>query len=267
MQHTTQVTIPYYENINDFLESIPMENRTQDPDFYCLRLDKDVTPLYKPPFRRGFYFVGLLTNAAETKISYNTTNAANLDSVLVFQAPGLIYSFYKSCNTHGYIIYFKKDSLSYFRPEIENEFPFFNTVETGLFKIDSLKFNELAHSFEDVFSNYEHNTNPRVASLKFVCLLYKLKEFVSLNQWNDRFAPPQQLLLKKFIALVNTNYLDKRRVEDYADILAITANHLSQIVKSTSGKMHSHILMTGSSSKQNHSCTIPISMLLKSLTG
>jgi AraC family transcriptional regulator, transcriptional activator of pobA len=236
MLDARQVNIPYYEDINEFLASIPVENRTEDPDFYCLRLRKNERALYKPPFRRGFYFVGLLTNAAKTKISYNTTNETNLDSVLVFQAPGLIYSFYKSSDTQGYLIYFKKESLSYFKPEIESEFPFFNTVETDFFKIDNLKFNELAHGFEDVFVTHEQNAIPRITSLKFLCLLYKLKEHVRLNQWNERFTTPQQLLLKKFLALVNTHYIDKRMVEDYADMLSITPNHLSQFIKSTSGK-------------------------------
>lgn len=230
------VNIPYYDDINEFLASIPVENRSPDPYFYCMRLRKNDGVLYKPPFRRGFYFVGLLTNAAKTKISYNTTNASNLDSVLVFQAPGLIYSFYKSTDTQGYLIYFKKESLSFFKPEIESEFPFFNTVETNFFRIDNLKFTELAHGFEDVFTDHEQSAIPRVTSLKFVCLLYKLKEHVLLNQWNERFATPQQLLLKKFLALVNAHYLDRRMVEDYADMLAITPNHLSQFVKSTSGK-------------------------------
>jgi AraC-like DNA-binding protein len=49
-------------------------------------------------------------------------------------------------------------------------------------------------------------------------------------------ATPQQILLKKFIQLVNNHYVDKRTVQEYADMLSVTANYLSQSVKQVSGK-------------------------------
>ncbi len=76
-----KATIPYYEDINEFIASIPMDSRTSDLFFYCLRLNKSEVSSYKPPFRRGFYFVGLLTNAEKTKITYDNTSVINLDSL------------------------------------------------------------------------------------------------------------------------------------------------------------------------------------------
>ena len=90
-----EAIIPYYDDINRFLASTSLSERTTDPLFYCLRLQKnDGNIVYKPPFRRGFYFVGLLTNAERSKISYDNTSVNDLDSLIVFQAPGLMYSFY-----------------------------------------------------------------------------------------------------------------------------------------------------------------------------
>src|SRR5580698_1024604 len=67
--------IPYFEDINQFLASVPIAERTNDPLFYCYRLNKtNPNPIYKPPFRRGFYFLGLLTNAEKTKITYDNTS-------------------------------------------------------------------------------------------------------------------------------------------------------------------------------------------------
>ena len=48
-----------------------------------------------PPFRKDFYFVALVTNAGGTKITYDNTNVTKLNSFLVFQSPGLLYSFYR----------------------------------------------------------------------------------------------------------------------------------------------------------------------------
>lgn len=33
-------SIPFYTSINDFLESIPVNHRTKNPMFYCMRLEE-----------------------------------------------------------------------------------------------------------------------------------------------------------------------------------------------------------------------------------
>ncbi|HXS37854.1 MAG TPA: AraC family transcriptional regulator [Flavipsychrobacter sp.] len=230
--------IPYYDDINEFLASTSVSERTRDPLFLCLRLHKnDDNVVYKPPFRRGFYFVGLLTNAEKSKISYDNTNVNDLDSLLVFQAPGLMYSFYRDTSTHGYLIYFKRECFSYYKPSLDTEFPFFDIQHTDFHKITHEKFSELSCHFEEVFTAYEKTSDHKIASLKLLALLYQLKEFSAYNDISQqKLANPGQVLLKKFIALVNTNYIEKRRIEDYAKMLFISPNHLSQSVKSVSGK-------------------------------
>jgi AraC family transcriptional activator of pobA len=62
-------SIPFYKEINDFLKAIPSDYRTQDPNFYCLRLKENEESMsnYKPPFRKNFYFIALVSNAGKTK--------------------------------------------------------------------------------------------------------------------------------------------------------------------------------------------------------
>jgi AraC family transcriptional activator of pobA len=230
--------IPYYDDINEFLASTSLSDRTKDPLFHCLRLQKnDDTVVYKPPFRRGFYFLGLLTNAEKSKIAYDNTNVNDLDSLIVFQAPGLVYSFYRDSSTHGYLVYFKHQCFSYYQPPLDKEFPFFDIQHTDFFKITQEKFKELSHLFEDIFTAYEKTSNHRIASLKLLAVLYELKEFSMFRDARQqRIASPDQALLKKFITLVNTNYIEKRKIEDYAKLLFLSPNHLSQTIKSISGR-------------------------------
>ncbi len=149
-----------------------------------------------------------------------------------------MYSFYRDNTTHGYLIYFKPQSLSFFRPSFEKEFPFFDIQQTDFHKINNSKFRELVPHFEEVFFAYEKSNDPhhKVAALKLLATLYHLKEHTDFNQWQGRFATPQQVLLKKFIRLVNNHYIEKRTVEEYAEILYVSPNHLSQSIKSVSGK-------------------------------
>lgn len=233
--------IPYYKDINEFLQSIPSEYRTTNPDFYCLRLKENEgsTSNYKPPFRKDFYFIGLVTNAGKTKITYDNTNVTRLDSFLVLQSPGLLYSFYRDNSANGYLIYFKPQCFSFFKPEFEKEFPFFNILHTNFFKLNQSKYKDFAPHFEDVFAAYENSTDNshKVASVKLLALLYQLKEFTTaFSQWEQGFTAPQQILFQKFIQLVNNYYIEKRTIEEYAELLFVTPNHLSQSVKSSSGK-------------------------------
>ncbi len=233
--------IPYYKEINDFLKSIPSDFETKNPNFFCLRLKENEGSIsnYKPPFRKDFYFIALVSNAGKTKITYDNTNVTKLNSFLVFQSLGLLYSFYRDNSANGYLIYFKKECLSFFKPDFEKEFPFFNILHTNFFKLNEAKFQEFAPHFEEVFSSYENtnDTQHKVAAIKFLALLYQLKEFTTaFKQWEEGFTTPQQILLHKFIQLVNNFYIEKRTIEDYAALLNVTPNHLSQSVKSASDK-------------------------------
>lgn len=234
-------SIPFYKEINDFLKSIPSEYRSSDPNFLCLRLKENEGSMsnYKPPFKKNFYFIALISNAGKTKITYDNTNVTELNSFLVFQSPGLLYSFYRDNSANGYLLYFKKECFSFFKPEFEKEFPFFDILQTNFFKLNQTKFQEFAPHFEEVFSAYESNNDSqhKVATIKFLALLYQLKDFTNaFKQWEEGFTSPQQVLLRKFIQLVNNFYIEKRTIEDYAAMLNVTPNYLSQSVKSTSGK-------------------------------
>lgn len=233
--------IPHYTDINDFLKSIPSDYSTKNPNFFCLRLKENEGSIsnYKPPFRKDFYFIALVSNAGKTKITYDNTNVTKLNSFLVFQSPGLLYSFYRDNSANGYLIYFKKECFSFFKPDLEKEFPFFTILHTNFFKLNDTKFQEFAPHFEEVFLAYENagDNKHRVAAIKFLALLYQLKEFTNaFKQWEEGFTTPQQILLQKFIQLVNNFYLEKRTIEDYAALLNVTPNHLSQSIKSASEK-------------------------------
>ena len=233
--------IPFYKEINDFLKSIPSNYETKNPNFFCLRLKENEGSVsnYKPPFRKDFYFIALVSNAGKTKITYDHTNVTRLNSFLVFQSPGLLYSFYRDHSANGYLIYFKKECLSFFKPDFEKEFPFFNILHTNFFKFNEAKFHEFAPHFEEVFLAYENinDHQNRIAAIKFLALLYQLKEYTNaFRQWEEGFTSAQQILLQKFIQLVNNFYIEKRTIEDYAAMLHVTPNYLSQSVKSASGK-------------------------------
>lgn len=232
-------SVPLYKEINDFLASINSDFRTTNPDFFCLPLQANSnTDTYKTAFKRDFYYVGLVTNAGDTRITYDATSVTDLNSFLVFQSPGLLYSFNRDKTANGYLIYFKKELFSFFKPVFENEFPMFDILHTNFFKLNKAKFTTFEPYFKDVFTTYENATDKHnIAAIKLLALLYQLKEFTkTFNQVEESFKTPQHILLQKFVQLINHFYLEKRTIEEYADLLSVTPNHLSQSVKLASGK-------------------------------
>lgn len=233
--------IPFYAEINDFLRSLSATLSTPNPNFFCFELKANAEELanYKPPFRKGFYYIGLVTNAGKTKITYDNTSVTDLNSFLVFQAPNLIYSFLRDKHARGYLIYFKPDCFSFFKPEFEKEFPFFNMLQTNFFKLNHQKFAEFENQFKEIIATYESVTDAinMVASVKLLALLYQLKAFTtSFNQWEQGFMGAQQILVQKFIQLINNFYIEKRTVEEYAELLSVTPNYLSHTIKTITNK-------------------------------
>ncbi len=237
----TKTTLPYYTEINDFLASIPWPARTSNPVFYCLRLkplDQQELSVYRPPFKRSFYFFALLFNSGKIEVNYGDQTVYDADSYLVLHSPNLVYSFAHNNALEGFVIYFKPEAFSFFKPEFHQQFPLFDLLHTNLFKFDRAMFNQLAQHFETVFTAYERSDkNQHIeARLKLLGLLYYLEDFALERRKDVGLATTQQLLLRKFIQLIDNHYINKRTVKEYADQLSVTANYLSQSVKQVSGR-------------------------------
>lgn len=233
--------LPYYTDINDFLASIPWPERTVNPDFYCLRLkklDHEELQVYRPPFKRSFYFFALFRNTGNIKVNYGSETVTNPDSYIVFHSPNLLYSFAHNNSLEGYVIYFKAASYSFFKPDFHKAFTLFDVLHPNLLKVDYATFDQLAPRFEEVFEAYERSSREQhmEARIKLLGLLYYMENFSAEKKKDARLPTSQQALLGKFIQLVNHHYVDKRTVQEYADMLSVSTNHLSQSIKRLSGK-------------------------------
>lgn len=232
--------IPFYDDINEFFASTPFPDRTNDPNLFCFRVDKStyVKNFYKPPFRRSFYFMALMSGVGESRIVYDNMKEMRMNSSLVFQAPGLLSSFYHTEHAYGYLIYFKLPSFSFFKPDFEKQFPFFDVQQTNFFELPQEKYDEFSLAFEDIFDAYENADDKQhtVASLKILAVLYQLKGFTQLTQQHDRITKPESVLLKQFFQLVSDNYIERRTVNEYAELLSITPKYLSEYIKTATGQ-------------------------------
>lgn len=239
MNKRKQNEIPYFNEINDFLEATQVENRSDNPMFYCMRLKEHKEQIYMPPFKRGFYFIGLLTVQNNTRVTYNDKNISILDSFIVFQSPNLLYSFYRESDTVGYLIYFKEECFNFFKPDFKNEFPFFNILNTTLFQINKDQYKELSVHFEHLFQSCEKPAgfySDKTTIIKLLVLLYELLGFPVVSQSLKLERRVSNELVRQFIQLVNVHYIDKKTIKEYANLLSVSEDHLAKSVKSETGK-------------------------------
>lgn len=247
-QQKKEPHFPYYEEINDFLESITSK-RTSTPLYYCFRLKGKVNAVkYKPPYRKGFYTILLVINASTYKINYNNRAAETHRSFLIFQSPGQLisYRFKPGASTKGYLICFKAEFFSFLKKSYLNDFSYLNMLQTEVFSLENDNLSIVQKSFEDLFSTYEKKgkSYEKVSSLKLILLQYLLKDLIVSDAKGTGEKVLQgkgsEMIFQKFLQLVEIHYIDKRTVNEYADLLSVTPSYLSSQIKksSTKGALH-----------------------------
>lgn len=193
------------------------------------------------PHRHDFYEVLYLTGGSGIHIIDNESYDIKPPCIF-FMSPGQAHKLELSNDIEGYIFLF---TAEFYLLQNTNknrllEFPFFfsaqqhnpplsleSTYDNNFLKTLFIKgCNEIARK--------ENCSNDIVRSLLDLILLTC-----------DRLYPPHlrsvqstkgHILVKKFLYLIEENYQNNLRVNDYADMLAITPNHLTQLVKQVTGK-------------------------------
>lgn len=236
----TESQFPFYEEINDFLKSIT-SLRTNNPLFYCFRFKGRVDQvLYKPPYRKAFYSILLVSNSGKYEIHANNKEIGPYNSFLILQAPGQLMSYRYKIGMHskGYLIFFKPELFSFLKKSFLQEFSYLDMLQTEILEIKNLELPAVENIFEDVFAAYEKNEE--IARLKMLILLHTIKEYSqsAAKESEDKIAQGKggEVVFHKFLQLVSIHYLEKKTVKEYAHLLSVSPNYLSLQVKSFSNK-------------------------------
>jgi len=231
---------PFYKEINDFLESIT-SLRSDNPNFYCFRFKSKINQtLYKPPYRKAFFSILLVSRSEEYDIQVNRKGINPYSSFIIMQAPGQLMSYkYKvSPKSQGLLILFKPELFSFLKNSFLKEFNYLEILQTEVLKISEEQLQKLETDFEDLFSEYEQNQ--KVAALKLLILFYTLNDFFKENekQYKEKLLNEKggEAIFQKFLQLVNIYYLEKKSIKEYANALNISPNYLSKQIKTYSDK-------------------------------
>ncbi len=166
---------------------------------------------------------------------------------IFFMSPGQAHKIEFSSDIEGFIFIFTREFylINQTNPNRLIEFPFFFTIRQDnppllLSGQNNIQFLESLFEkgvAELARENYSADLLRSILDLilTFSATLYKSEE--------NKFEKGKgHIMVKRFFQLVEENYHQNLSVNEYADMLAITPNHLTQTVTSLTGKTSSQIV-------------------------
>ena len=242
----TQTEIPVFETSNDLSEAMGFPHRSHIPNIDVYALDR-LEPSARrcmPPYRQGFYQIGLLSYVGESRLNLNTDWLALEEYPLWFVVPGQVFSWVRDEKMAGFNIMFRKEFLMNVVDNVVEDFPFLKMSERSLLMLtkeehESLLFD--AQRMHSVFNN-PHPYQEKMLEGMLVSFLYFCKAVYERYKSTENHLTRAQMITQKFEILVDKMYVDTKSVGDYAKELNITPNYLTTTVKKLTGKSAKDII-------------------------
>jgi AraC family transcriptional regulator, transcriptional activator of pobA len=244
---------PIYE-IDDFNKVLNLLTfvKTDNIDIHILRIESignKEQDLITPTIRQHFFDITLFLNTAAafeiyTDTSKNSVNGSTLQLLPPFQLVSLMVPKELLQILKGYTLNFTFDFVStgIAQPIFLREFPFFNISNLNThFDLEPVVTEKLIYLFEKMLYEYEQNQyRSKQILLGYLWVLLNECKIIydeAMEKLGKQEKPkPSKQLFDSFQNLVATNLSQYSKVEEFADMLFVTPNHLTQSIKETSGK-------------------------------
>lgn len=198
------------------------------------------------PHRHDFYEVLYLSGGSGYHII--DSNKYEIEPPCIFfLTPGQTHKLELSHDIDGYIFLFARDFylLNQSNKNKLLSFPFFHSVtrqNSPLYLTNQDDNVFLKNLFERGCYEVKNSENKEEIIRSLLDLILLTCDRLYQAELGTAPSNKGHFLVKKFMQLIEENYQKNLKVNDYADILAITANHLTQIVKQITGKTTLEVL-------------------------
>src|SRR5690554_6864351 len=232
--------IPLFDTSNDFHEAIGFPHRSHIPNFdiYAIERLEPSARRCMPPYRQGFYHIGLLSYVGDSKWNINTDWLTMEEFPIWFVGPGQVFSWIRDEKMAGFNIMFKKEFLIHVVQNLVEDFPFLKMSENKVLMLTKEEHQSLlfdAQRMNSVFDN-PHPYQEKMLEGMLVSFLYFCKAVHERHKSTENHLTRAQMITQQFEILVDKRYVDTKNVGDYADELNITPNYLTTTIKKVTGK-------------------------------
>ncbi|MBW1296362.1 helix-turn-helix domain-containing protein [Aquimarina litoralis] len=244
---TNKNNILNFKQMNDLYRHINVPVQTSNPNLHIYRFSdftKDSIESIQP-HTKDFHQVSFIKGFGNSELNINDQKVNDMNSVLYFISPNHIYSWVRDQNIDGYILNFKQDYLSLKPEEFQRQFLFFELDKLNAIPIDKDESQRVIDIFEEFYSEYHQPRNSfseEILKHYLQVVLYKCLDLYKKRERTVEELPKNQGLFVKYQNLINNYYLSKRSIKEYATLLNVTPNHLSDSIKSSTGKNALHYI-------------------------
>ncbi|SDP20843.1 AraC-type DNA-binding protein [Mucilaginibacter sp. OK268] len=146
-----------------------------------------------------------------------------------------------SPDAFGYYMLFSSDFLNSIIPSVKigEEFPFYDVSGTPLFRLSESEMDNIIQLLFRINDELRNQDTGRQKAIQMYLYLILLEAKRSYERQQLHIGAEQQdssAMVSRFRKLVGMHYLTKRQVTDYAELLAVSPNHLNRVVKTVTAK-------------------------------
>ena len=238
----TSSRIPLQREINDLYEFLNLKVRTFNPSFFVVRHEDIILdmPLDSPPFRNDFFEVSVVLDGGELEYEINERAFKTGRQYVVLTSPGQVHQWRAiQQDIKGFVLFFKR---SFFDVQSTNgffkDFPFFNINEANLFELGDEESQTLAFYYEQMHRAFGKvdGGQDRFIQANLKAVLWFINTIYLKHIDHNESKKAEHTIIAQFKHLIADHFLKKRSVNEYAELLYITPNHLTQVVKKTTGR-------------------------------
>ncbi|MBL7888028.1 MAG: helix-turn-helix domain-containing protein [Bacteroidia bacterium] len=168
------------------------------------------------------------------------------DNSLHFVSEGQVHAFNSTEETDGYVILFTKEIviLNSANKFIFNDFPVFNKNAAPVLSLDKVMYSLIENVILMMMQEYAKQNvyKENILGSYISILLMQTKTVITETAAYKSADNTSQELLQRFNGLVEENFVKYHKVNTYADLLNVTPNHLSEIIKKVTGKTAGDII-------------------------
>ena len=193
------------------------------------------------PLKSAFYRISI-TITGHVDMQLGLEHFKHQPRTLSFTWPNQVFSKSNiSADAFGYYILFNEDFLNDLTPagNIPKEFPFFDLTGMPLFQLAADEIDRVQQFVLKMNDELKENRPGKEKAIRLYLYLLLLEAKRSYER-QQLHVPANTTdltyLVSHFQKLVSRHFLLKRKVTDYASLLAVSANHLNRTVKEVTGK-------------------------------
>ncbi len=199
-----------------------------------------------PALRRQFNLIYLLLEG-EHDVKLGADHLLLNPNELVIVPENTMYASDHIRNCKGFCIHFKTEFLKpQLSKSLSEEFPFFQFDAPRIVQLDEAESMVIQNAFKNIIEEYNRSSPEKDFLLRnlILILLLRVREIYRvrvklLKQNNNR----KEQLANWFRLLVEKQFIQKRTVNEYAEMMHITPRHLSEAVSETLGRSPIQVIL------------------------